>query len=93
MAKTKPANAVAAVAAHLARVKETPVAPDWLVAVAKGEITPGILARLQGRGPMRQGLESAVTQIHSEGEAVVTLRAALQQLAPAWPKRLGDTLL
>lgn len=87
------AKGVAAVAAQLARVKETPVAPDWLVAVAKGEITPAILARLEGRGPRRQGLESAISQIYSEGQAVVTLRGALQQLPPAWPKRLGDTLL
>lgn len=85
---------VAIVAAHLARVKETPVAPEWLLAVAiQDEITPAVVARLEGRGPRRQGLESALAQVHSEGQAVVTLRAALQQLAPAWPKRLGDTLL
>lgn len=90
----KKARGAAAVSDRLAAVKETPVAPDWLLAVAvEGDVTPAIRARLEGRGPRRQGLESALSQIASEGQAVVTLREAIQQLAPAWPKRLGDTLL
>ena len=87
-------KAAAVVAARLARVKKIPVAPEWLVALATdGEITPAVRARLEGRGPRRQGLESALAQVHAEGQAVATLRQALQKLTPAWPKRLGDTLL
>jgi hypothetical protein len=94
MARQPKVKGVPAVAAQLAHVKETPVAPDWLLAIAvDGEITPAARARLEGRGSRRLGLESALGQIHSEGEAVVKLRSALQQLGPAWPKRLGDTLL
>ena len=86
--KTKPSPA-AAVAARLARVKETPIAPAWLLAAATGDLTPAAARRLE-RG---RGLEAALEAVQAEAQAVVKLREALDQLPPAWPKNHRDLLL
>jgi hypothetical protein len=84
--KPKPA---AVVAARLARLKATPVAPEWLITAATGSLTPAGARRLsQG-----DALEKAMQAVHAEAQAVAHLVQAVHQMPPAWPRRPGDTLL
>lgn len=75
---------MAAVAQRLARLKETPVAPAWVIRGATGKPSP--------RDAEQESLP-AMQALETEAHAVRALAGALNELAPAWPQSHGALLL
>lgn len=86
-AKAKSGSAAVMVAKRLAKVKETPVAPAWLVAVALGTGHHALSKTDVAK------VEAAIEHLGAETRAVVSIRESLVQLPPAWSKHQEDLLL